>query len=240
MSVIKRRSLQEKDELERLLESTRRYYEAYSVEYVKFYDDGFRSEGAFFNHEYREGYDKIAELLRNLAKPQELVIDVGCGVGFWSALMAEYGACVVSLDQLSGLLQKCGERSERLKLESKILRILADGFYLPFRGGTFDGATLNWVLAHIPVKSNKAFLREVGRVLKGNGWLLISDSYWRGQEGGKEQVQVRNTSEGMYEVYKYYYSPEELRSLLENMFGNVTHLETTHYEMICVARKYED
>jgi len=130
MSVIKRRSLQEKDELERLLESTRRYYEAYSVEYVKFYDDGFRSEGAFFNHEYREGYDKIAELLRNLAKPQELVIDVGCGVGFWSALMAEYGDCVVSLDQLSGLLQKCGERSERLKLESKILRILADGFFI--------------------------------------------------------------------------------------------------------------
>jgi hypothetical protein len=52
MSIIKRRSLQEKDELEKLLESTRRYYEAYSVEYVKFYNDGFRSE-AFSDLEYR-------------------------------------------------------------------------------------------------------------------------------------------------------------------------------------------
>lgn len=73
--------------------------------------------------------------------------------------------------------------------------------------------------------------------MKGNGWLLISDSYWRGQEGGKEQVQVRSTDEGMYEVYKYYYAPEELQGLLESVFGKVIHLETTHYEIICVAQK---
>jgi hypothetical protein len=59
-----------------------------------------------------------------------------------------------------------------------------------------------WVLAHIPVKRDKGFLREVGRVLKSDAWLMISDSYWRGQEGGKEQVQVRSTDEGVYEVYK--------------------------------------
>jgi hypothetical protein len=47
MSVTKRRSLQEKDELEKPLESTRRYYEAYSVEYVKFYDDRFRRKELF-------------------------------------------------------------------------------------------------------------------------------------------------------------------------------------------------
>lgn len=133
-----------------------------------------------------------------------------------------------------------GGRSKRLKLESKISRILADGFHLPFRDSTFDGATLNWVHAHIPVKRDKAFLQEIGRVLKWDAWLMISDSYWRGQEGGKEQVQVRSTNEGVYEVYKHYYSPEELRLLLENIFGDVIHLETTHYEMICVARKYED
>ncbi|MDH5375608.1 MAG: hypothetical protein OEZ21_06335 [Candidatus Bathyarchaeota archaeon] len=59
-------------------------------------------------------------------------------------------------------------------------------------------------------------------------------------EGGKEQVQVRSTDEGVYEVYKYYYSPEEIRLLLENILGDVIRLETTHYEMICVTRKYED
>lgn len=98
---------------------------------MKFYADGFRSEGAFSDPEYREGYNRVAALLVTLAKSQELVIDVGCGVGFWSTLMAKHGARVVSLDQLSRLLQKCGGRTKRLKLESKISRILADGFTYP-------------------------------------------------------------------------------------------------------------
>lgn len=82
MSVSNRRNLRRMGELERLLESTRRYYEACSVEYVKFYDDGFRREEAFSDPEYREGYNRVAKLLVKLAKPQEFVIDVGCGVGF--------------------------------------------------------------------------------------------------------------------------------------------------------------
>lgn len=115
MSVIKRRSPQETDELEKLLESTRHYYEAYPVQYVKFYDDGFRGEEAFSDPEYRDGYNRVAALLVKLAKPQELVIDVGCGVGFWSALMAKHGAHAVSLDQLSKLLQKCGGEKQTVK-----------------------------------------------------------------------------------------------------------------------------
>lgn len=66
---------------------------------------------------------------------------------------------------------------------------------------------------------------------------MLSDSYWRNQEGGKEQVQVRATAKGTYEVYRYYYSPEELRTILENSLGEVERILMTRYEMICVARK---
>ena len=37
-----------------------------------------------------ERYNRVAALLVTLAKSQELVIDVGCGVGFWSTLMAKH------------------------------------------------------------------------------------------------------------------------------------------------------
>jgi len=113
---------------------------------------------------------------------------------------------------------------------------LSDGFCLPFKDGTFDGATLNWVLAHIPVVKNFHFVHEVHRVVKSNGWLFISDSYWRGQEGGKEQIQIRKTEGKKYEVYKYYYEPAELRQLLRKTFGEVEFLLPLHYELICVAR----
>ncbi len=90
------------------------------------------------------------------------------------------------------------------------------------------------------MKVNQKFTKEVGWILKENAWLMISDSYWRGQEGGKEQVQTRRTIKGTFEVYKYYYTPEELQDLLEAAYGDVVNLETTPYEVLCVARKYEN
>jgi ubiquinone/menaquinone biosynthesis C-methylase UbiE len=114
--------------------------------------------------------------------------------------------------------------------------VLSDGFHLPFKEKTFDGATLNWVLAHIPVVENTIFLREIKRVVKCNGWLFVSDSYWRGQEGGKEQVQIREVNGKEHEVYKYYYEPEELRQLLQRTFGEVELLLPLHYELICLAK----
>jgi len=206
---------------------------------VDFYSSWLKQKNAFSDPNYKEGYDKVAETLTSVVKPEERVIDIGCGVGTWSTILAENGAGVISLDYSPNILRRCGERAQSLRLEAKVHRILADGFYLPFQDQTFDGATLNWVLAHVPVDRSHMLLRGVGRVIKESGWLVISDSYWRGQEGGKEQVQVRDTDKGTYEIYKYYYTLEELRSLLENSFGEVECLQATHYEMICVARKHE-
>ena len=134
-------------------------------------------------------------------------------------------------------LQKCTKRARKFKVESHIRTILADGFYLPFREQTFDGATVNWVLSHIPVSKNISFFKEISRVVKEKGWLFISDSYWRGQRGGKEQIQVRGTDCGNLEVYKYYYKPKELQDVIRNTFGSIDFLETTDYELICTARK---
>ena len=237
--IVKRRGLRKENDLDKILNSTRKYYGAFSDEYVKFYDNWLRSEGSFSDPEYKMGYDKVAKILTGLVDDGQLIIDIGCGVGIWSVLMAKSGAHVIGLDHSLEALSKQRKRSEDAKGESKISRTLGDGFYIPFGNGIFDGATLNWVLAHIPVKKSRKFIKEVGRVLKGNAWLMISDSYWRGQKGGKEQNQIRKTNKGTFEVYKYYYTPEELQNLLEVTFGEVVHIETTPYEMLCAARKYK-
>jgi len=204
---------------------------------VEFYENWLKREGKFSDSAYREGYETVAEVLLSTAKPEERVIDVGCGVGKWSALLAKKGARVISVDNLPSMLQKVAQKRKRNGIKSKISPVLSDGFHLPFRGGTFDGATLNWVLAHIPVVKNTIFLREIKRVIKHNGWLFISDSYWRRQEGGKEQVQIREVNGKEHEVYKYYYEPEELRRFLQQTFGRVELLLPLRYELICVTRK---
>ena len=236
-TIIERKKLNEGDNLPTLLRSTKRYYEAFADGYVKFYNNWVRGEDMFSDADYKEGYDRVARILTDIVKPEEKVIDIGCGVGVWSTLMAENGAYVTSLDYALNALERCKERARKFGVESRIKTVLADGFHLPFPDKTFDGATLNWVLAHIPVSRNVEFLKGVARVVRVKGWLVISDSYWRGQKGGKKQIQVRETDEGKCEIYKYYYDPEELRALITETFGDIQHFETTTYEMICVARK---
>jgi ubiquinone/menaquinone biosynthesis C-methylase UbiE len=226
----------DRDDYSDLIKSTRTYYREYSENYVKFYENWSKKEGKFSDSKYREGYETVTKVMRNIARREEIVIDIGCGVGKWSVLLAENGLEVISVDNLPNMLRKVTQRCEQKRVKSRVSLILSDGFCLPFKGGTFDGATLNWVLAHIPVVKSANFIREIQRVVKRNGWLLISDSYWRGQEGGKEQIQIREVEGRKHEVYKYYYEPAELKQLLRKTFGDVTLLLPLHYELVCVAR----
>jgi ubiquinone/menaquinone biosynthesis C-methylase UbiE len=213
------------------------YYEKFSNDYVNFYENWLQGTGRFSDPKYKEGYDTVATVLNNTAKPGEKVVDIGCGVGVWSTLLAQKGVYVTSLDNSPRMLKKSAERSKNLELKSRISLLLSDGFYLPFKNEAFDGATLNWVLAHIPVSKNVRFMNEVGRVVKRKGWLFISDSYWRGQKGGKEQTQIRKTEDRKYEVYKYYYDIDELKRLLAKTFGEIELLQPLRYELICIAKK---
>ncbi|MFB0567347.1 MAG: class I SAM-dependent methyltransferase [Candidatus Bathyarchaeia archaeon] len=231
---MKRKTFDKKD-YTGVIKSTRKYYDEYSEKYVEFYENWSKRKGEFSGSEYIEGYETVAGVLITTATSGERVIDIGCGVGKWSALLAENGVEVFSVDNLPTMLRKVSQRCKQNRIESKISPILSDGFYLPFNDGTFDGATLNWVLAHIAVIKNIHFVREIHRVVKRNGWLFISDSYWRGQEGGKEQIQIRETEGKKYEVYKYYNEPGELKQLLLKTFGEVELLLPLHYELICLA-----
>lgn len=79
-------------------------------------------------------------------------------------------------------------------------------------------------------------MKEVNRVVKPDGWLFISDSYWRRQQGGKEQPPIRETGGKEYEVNKYY-EPSELKQLIEKTFGKMKLLQPLQYELICVVKK---
>jgi len=142
--IIERKRLKEKSNLRKLLDSTRQYYEAYADKYVEFYNGWSKQKDAFSNPDYKEGYNKVAKTLMNVVKRRERVIDIDCGVGTWSTLLAENGANVISLDYSPNILRRCGERAKSLRLKSRIHGVLADGSYLPFRDETFEGATLNW------------------------------------------------------------------------------------------------
>ena len=134
------------------------------------------------------------------------VLDIECGTGFGSEILADAGArFVTGVDSAvgPGWSARPGE----------LTFIIADGAGLPFIDGSFDLATSFGTIEHIG--DERALLRELRRVLRPAGRLVLSTPNSlcspRGA-GGRAAHTLRIRA----------YAPEELRVLLREHFGEVT------------------
>lgn len=90
------------------------------------------------------------------------VLDAACGTGRYARLLAARGAVVVGCDHSLDMLRladgaRCG----------------GDLLALPFAAGVFDGVVCALAIGH--TAALEAAIRELARVLRVGGWLLVSD-----------------------------------------------------------------
>jgi ubiquinone/menaquinone biosynthesis C-methylase UbiE len=97
------------------------------------------------------------------------VLEVGCGTGIITALIADLpGATeVVGVDPATGFVDRARRRAPSLRFQ------VADGRALPFGDASFDGVVLATTLCHIPEPGRA--LAEARRVLRPGGYLLVYD-----------------------------------------------------------------
>ena len=100
-------------------------------------------------------------------KPPARVIDLGCGSGTFTALLARGGYDCVGLD-ISAKLLAVGRRKH-----PHIAFVAGDIEHLPFASASFDGALLSGVVHHFPDPSPCA--AETFRVLRPRGRFLAFD-----------------------------------------------------------------
>ena len=97
-----------------------------------------------------------------------MLLDIGCGTGynlkFFQSHFDSFG-CDISSQAL---------HFAKKRNANKIAQ--ADAVELPFKDSSFDLISLLDVLYHKRIENDLAVLREVHRVLNGNGHLLITDS----------------------------------------------------------------
>jgi ubiquinone/menaquinone biosynthesis C-methylase UbiE len=98
------------------------------------------------------------------------VLEVGCGTGVITALIADMPgvAVAVGVDPSRQFVQQA-----RRRLLPSCRFEVADGRSLPFGDSTFDGVVFATTLCHIP--SPEQALAEAHRVLTPGGWLLAYD-----------------------------------------------------------------
>lgn len=104
------------------------------------------------------------------ASPATAVLDVACGTGDLTAMLARRGpARIVGADFCPPMLQRAREKFPRLPVEW----LEADAMALPFGTAEFDVVTIAFGLRNLPQPA--AALREFARVLRPGGRLVVLD-----------------------------------------------------------------
>lgn len=97
------------------------------------------------------------------------VLDVGCGLAYGTAMMAEFTDLITGIDYDNETIEENKKRYQSIsKLDFKQAEIPP----LPFADASYDVITAFQFIEHI--KSRKEFLKECLRVLKPGGSLLVT------------------------------------------------------------------
>ena len=107
-------------------------------------------------------------------KPDEIVLDLGCGVGHTLRRVAPRVRLAVGADATAGMLEGARTLMEREGITNVAL-VVTTAESLPFLDASFDAVTCR-LAAHHFADVKKAFA-EVARVLRPGGRFVLSDNY---------------------------------------------------------------
>lgn len=97
-------------------------------------------------------------------------LDLGAGLGLYTAELACQGAWVVGLD-----LEFCHIAQARSRgAGKKLFWVRGDAAHLPFKAGIFSLVVSVEVLSHLAPPARQAAMEEVGRVVRGGGEVFIT------------------------------------------------------------------
>jgi 2-polyprenyl-3-methyl-5-hydroxy-6-metoxy-1,4-benzoquinol methylase len=118
-----------------------------------------------------------ADYLQVEEKTEVRVLEIGCGTGTLSVLMAERGARVTAIDASLGMLAEAEVKAAEAGLTDAIEFHHLDVTELTghFEPGSFDVVVSTLAFSEFPPEVQQYALREITQLLKPGGWLLIAD-----------------------------------------------------------------
>lgn len=123
-------------------------------------------------HARGEDLDTIVEWAA--AKPDDVALDLGCGVGHTLRRIAPLVRLAIGADATAGMLEGARTVLTRASIGNALL-VVTPAETLPFLDGSFDVVTCR-LAAHHFLDAGAAF-REVHRVLRPGGRFVLSDNY---------------------------------------------------------------
>ncbi|GCF01627.1 hypothetical protein ZYGM_000569 [Zygosaccharomyces mellis] len=117
------------------------------------------------SHKWRT-VENSCKHFKNLIKPTDVVLDVGCGPGSITLDLANYvpNGKVVGIEPTRELIDECVRNTNK---QTNVEFKLASGYNIPFSDNTFDIVHCHQVLIHL--EDPILVLKEMRRVCKPNG-----------------------------------------------------------------------
>lgn len=162
------------------------------------------------------------------------VFEVASGTGWWTRLLAA-GNRVVASDYSPEMHDEARERDEEVL---PLGRCRADAYRLPAGDGSVDACMFGFWMSHVPVARSEEFIREAARIVRPGGWIVLVDSRQAELSGASDQHvlgdrvqrQQRRLNDGReFTIWKIYWLPEELRSLLGHVCTDVEIIQTDNF-----------
>jgi ubiquinone biosynthesis O-methyltransferase len=115
-------------------------------------------------------YNNVINLLKNKigSLNGKKILDVGCGDGVLSYLVAKQGAEVSGIGYSDIAIEFAKEKSKRLKIDFK----QGSAYELPFKDNSFDAVISSDVIEHL--EDVPTYLSEINRVCKNGGTVVIT------------------------------------------------------------------
>jgi SAM-dependent methyltransferase len=125
--------------------------------------------------EGRRNLDAVLELVGAEVRPDDTVLDIGCGVGRLTRVLAERSRHVHAIDVSAEMLAQARELNAHLQ---NVTWHQGDGTTLrPIEDATVDAVVSHVVFQHIPdPQVTLGYVREIGRVLRPGGWAAFQIS----------------------------------------------------------------
>lgn len=122
------------------------------------------------------GFEQLRDAIIARAQPteEERVLDLGAGTGLLALAVAPTVAHVTAVDSSPAVCLLLEERSRELAIQNVDV-VVADARELPLATGSIDLALSNYCLHHITDADKLVALRELLRVLRPGGRLVLGD-----------------------------------------------------------------
>lgn len=166
------------------------------------------------------------------------ILEVACGTGYWTRLLAPAAREVIATDINEEMLQIARNRCQ--PCPGAVFRLM-DAYALEENLGSFDAAFLGFWWSHIPKQDIRRFLDNLHARLDTQARVIILDNrYVAGNstpmcrtDTDGNSYQLRKLMDGSsYEVLKNFPNAGEIRAAVDDFANTFSHANLDYYWLV--------